>query len=98
MKQEEDYSEDYSTRRRLQRAMELAAMFKEIGHGSMFVARQVIAKFSLQEGLRKVTAESYFEQLKDSGLITVTYGDTSWKYHSEVEWELFKVEICQRKQ
>ncbi len=90
---EQESSDEAAVRRRMERCLELTGMFKEVGKGSMNKAKQIIAKFSLQEGVSQVKAKGYFNLLKESGLIIVTKGEKLWVYHSEAEWELFRVNI-----
>jgi hypothetical protein len=81
------------TNERRERCIELAAMFKEKRKGTMKTLETILSKFSLQEGIRMVLVNEYFENLKGSGLIVFTSGKKGWRYHSEAEWDLFKVTI-----
>lgn len=86
-------ADEGATRRRMERAMELAAMFKEAKEGTEQLMKQIVAKFSLQEGIRLTNAKTYLTLLIDSQLVYVTKGHKKWKYQVEAEWDLFKVKI-----
>ena len=75
------------------RYMEMAAMLKEIGHGSIDQLDKVKHKFALQEGVRMDRATEYLDTLEGAGLIVFAQGDKTWKYNEDAEWELFKVNI-----
>ena len=89
----EESADEGAVRRRHERAMELAAMFKEVMKGNMATANRIVAKFSLQEGVSPIKSKGYFALLKQSGLITISKGEKRWKYHPEYEWENFRVEL-----
>lgn len=76
-----------------ERYLELAGMFKEKGFGNTNTQNKILAKFSLQEGVRNKKARQYFRVLVDAGLIIKFHGRKTWKYDSKAEWDLFKVEI-----
>jgi len=86
-------ADEGATRRRMERAMELAAMFKEVKEGTEQTMKRIVAKFSLQEGIRLTNAKTYLNLLIDSQLLCVTKGHKRWKYQVEAEWDLFKVRI-----
>jgi len=75
------------------RYMELAALLKEIGHGSMDQLEKVKYKFVLQEGVRLDRANEYIDALEGVGLIVFAQGNKNWKYNEDAEWELFKINI-----
>jgi hypothetical protein len=89
----EESADEGAVRRRHERAMELAAMFKELGKGNMAAANRILAKFSLQEGVSVIKTKGYFTLLKQSGLVKISKGEKRWTYHQEFEWENFKVEL-----
>lgn len=93
MKKEIDSVDETATKRRRERCLELAGMFKEIGKGSIKLAEKILAKFRLQEGVTKNKAYAYFEDLIEADLIKVSKGEKRWVYNSEEESDLFKVEI-----
>jgi predicted transcriptional regulator len=93
MFQDQESSDEGAVRRRRERCMELAAMFKEIQSGSLNVKNLVLAKFTLQEGISMRKTKEYFSVLLASGLIKLQYGHGGWRYDTKEEWELFKVEI-----
>jgi len=92
-KYREESSDEGATRRRMERSLELCAMFKEVGKGNMASVSKILAKFSLQEGVSDIKAKGYFTQLKEAGLIKISKGEKRWSYHSEFEWDAFKVDI-----
>jgi len=93
MRINEESSDEGAVRRRRERTMELAAMFKEKGKGSNSDKEGILAKFSMQEGVTKHKAKEYFSLLLGAGLIRLKYGHGHWEYDRDAEWELFKVEI-----
>lgn len=86
-------ADEGATRRRMERAMELAAMFKEAKQGTEHLMKQILAKFALQEGIRLINAKTYLSLLVDSQLLYVTKGKKRWVYQPEAEWSLFKVNV-----
>ncbi len=82
-----------AVKRRSGRCMELAALFKEVGEGSVRTKNKILAKFRLQEGVKKKTSLSYFDDLVDVGLIKFFQGNKKWKYNPKAEWDLFHIEI-----
>ena len=86
-------SDEGAVRRRRERTMELAAMFKEEMKGSAKALGVIIAKFQMQEGVRKSTALDYYNCLCNAGLVKISRGNKSWHYEPKAEWDLFKVEI-----
>ena len=86
-------SDEGAVRRRRERCVEMAAMFKEKQKGTDNERKSILARFSMQEGVSTKTTKEYFELLKTSGLVKVVNGHKSWKYCEDAEWELFKVEI-----
>jgi phage antirepressor YoqD-like protein len=89
----EESADEGATRRRTERAIELAAMFKEAKEGTDSLMKRIVAKFALQEGIRLTNAKTYLNLLIDSQLLYVTKGHKRWKYQEEAEWDLFKVKI-----
>ena len=86
-------ADEGATRRRMERAMELAAMFKRAKEGTEATMKQIVAMFSLQEGIRSTNAQTYLRLLIDSQLLYTTKGHKHWKYQADQEWDLFKVRI-----
>jgi hypothetical protein len=89
----EESSDEGAVRRRRDRCMELAAMFKEHKSGSPSILNSILAKFSLQEGVTQRRAKEYFNLLVSAKLITWKYGHKHWEYNKNAEWELFQIEI-----
>jgi len=81
------------TRELRKRYIELAGMCKEKKRGTVEELHGIVTKFALQEGVRKDRAEEYLELLIGADLIVLTNGQKRWKYNSDAEWELFKVNI-----
>ena len=75
------------------RYLELAGMLKEKKSGYSDSLNKIMAKFCLQEGIKVRTGKMYLRLLIQSGLVIVTSGKRRWKYNSDAEWELFKVNI-----
>lgn len=86
-------SDEGAVKRRSDRCLELAAMFKEVFSGSLKTMETILAKFSLQEGVSGRKSKEYCKMLCDAGLIKITNGHKSWKYDPKAEWDLFKVDI-----
>ena len=93
MYREQDSSDEGAVKRRSDRCIELAAMFKEVSKGTEKSLKLILSKFCLQEGVSKRKVSEYFTLLRSSGLIKLTNGQKGWRYDPESEWELFKVEI-----
>ena len=93
MFQDQESSDEGAVRRRRERLMELAAMFKEIKSGSSNIKDKLLAKFSMQEGVSLRKTKEYFRLLLSSRLVIKQYGHGGWKYNAKEEWELFKVDI-----
>ena len=93
MFQDQESSDEGATRRRRERLMEMAAMFKEIQKGSDSVKFKLLARFSLQEGVSMKKTKEYFSAILAAGLVKQTNGYKSWRYEPKEEWELFKVGI-----
>jgi predicted transcriptional regulator len=93
MDQDIEPSDEGAVRRRRERLMEMAAMFKEIQKGSDNIKLKLLARFSLQEGVSMKKTKEYFSAILASGLVKQTNGHKSWRYEPKEEWELFKVEI-----
>lgn len=93
MYSQEESSDEGSVRRRTDRSLELSAMLKEKGHGSLGLLQNVLARFCLQEGVSKRKGNEYLTLLKTAGLIVTVNGHKSWRYEPEAEWDLFKVRI-----
>ena len=93
MNQDIESSDEGAVRRRRERLMEMAAMFKEKQKGTDNERKSILARFSMQEGVSTKITKEYFDLLKTSGLVKVVNGHKSWVYVKEEEWELFKVEI-----
>ena len=93
MYREQDSSDEGAVKRRTDRCVELAAMFKRASKGSQGLLNTILAQFGLQEGVSTRKTKEYYELLRNSGLIKITNGHKSWCYNAEAEWELFKVEI-----
>jgi hypothetical protein len=89
----EESSDEGSVRRRRERCMEMAAMFKNQLKGNENDIKRIKAQFSLQEGVSIRKASEYFNLIRNAGLITVVSGHKNWQYKPKEEWELFKVEI-----
>ena len=85
--------ENQNQRARRNRMVELAAMLKEKKKGSISTLNKILDKFSIQEGVRVITAQEYLSLFKSVGLVVVTAGSKKWKYDPDAEWELFKVNI-----
>jgi hypothetical protein len=75
------------------RMLELAAMLKEKGSGNEKDLKKILARFSIQEGLRAVVVDEYLDKLQESGLVVVTPGMRKWRYNPEEEYENFTVPI-----
>jgi hypothetical protein len=75
------------------RYKELAGMLKEKGEGTYNEFHQIISKFAVQEGLKRVTAQEYAETLVDFDLILMKEGSGEWRYNEEAEWDMFKINI-----
>jgi len=73
--------------------MELAGMLKEKRKGNMSTLDKILAKFSLQEGLRGERAQACLDRLEKAGLVIVSKGGKRWKYNEDAEWELFKISV-----
>ena len=89
----DESSDEGAVKRRTDRCVELAGMFKEMSKGSMKQMYTLLAKFGLQEGVTERKANEYLKMLRHAGLIKITNGHKSWRYDEAAEWELFKVEI-----
>lgn len=75
------------------RMLELAGMLKESRSGNKAKLERIMARFGIQEGLRSIVVKNYMNQMIVAGLVKVSEGKSRWKYNSEAEWELFKVQI-----
>ena len=84
---------DGQQRMRRERIKELAGILKEKGEGTSKVLEKVLRMFSLQEGVRLITAQEYLQLFKDVGLISIFAGSKRWKYNPKAEWELFTIDI-----
>ena len=93
MNNSEESSDEGAVRRRRERLMELAAMFKEIQKGSSDDKNKLLARFSIQEGVSIRKTKEYFKTILDVGLVKLKYGHGHWIYDPKEEWELFRVEI-----
>lgn len=80
-------------RGRRNRSVELAAMIKEVGNGTIEKLNEIIAKFALKTGVSKEVADSYLDLFKQSTLVIIRNGEESWLYNQEVESEIFGVTI-----
>jgi len=80
-------------KRMTERYRELAAMLKEKGKGNLATLEKIVSKFSIQEGLRPSRAKVYIDQLIKADLVMIVPGKKKWRYNSDAEWELFKVNI-----
>ena len=89
----EDSSDEGAVKRRKERTLEFAALFKEAKHGSLGLMETITNRFMIQEGVSKRKAMEYLSSLKGAGLLKITNGHKSWRYDAEAEWELFRVEI-----
>ena len=78
---------------RKESTVELAAMLKEVGKGTMKDLKKILAKFCLQEGRTKRKAKEYFDNLEAAGLVIFKNGNKKWEYNKDAEWELFNVQI-----
>ena len=80
-------------RRVTERYRELAGMLKEKSKGTLITLEKIVTRFSIQEGLRPSKAKIYLNQLIKVGIIVITSGKKRWKYNSDAEWELFRIQI-----
>jgi len=74
-----------------ERMRELAGMFREKKKGTGKMLKKIMARFCIQEGVKRTTAKAYLKELEDSGLLYIDYGSGKWEYHPEEEWDLFTV-------
>jgi hypothetical protein len=90
---QEDSSDEGAVKRRKERTLEFAALFKEAKQGSQRLMEKITNQFMIQEGVSRRKALEYLGSLKGAGLIVITNGHKSWRYEPKAEWDLFKVEI-----
>jgi len=86
-------ADEGANRRRIEKCIELAAMFKEIGKGNWKLRNKILAKFRLQEGATKPKAIGYFNDLVDAGIIVISKGKKRWRYNKDAEWDEFSIDI-----
>lgn len=84
---------DGQQKARKERMLELAGILKEKGKGTNKQLKKLIRLFSMQEGVRLITAQEYLQMFKDVDLVKVFVGSKRWKYNKAAEWELFNVQI-----
>jgi len=93
MNSEVESGENMNLRGRRKRMGELAAQLKEKNSGNLNSLEKILVKFSIEEGLRLNKAQEYLDAFQSIGLIKIEMGKRRWKYNSEAEWELFKINI-----
>lgn len=76
-----------------QRYIELAAMFKEEGKGTMTVLNTIVNRFKIQMGVKDSTVKEYLKSLTGANLLIIKQGSGKWEYNEDAEWELFNVNI-----